>query len=80
MDREMHIADETFRGTTDTYAGIPYEWKSVIFLKLKHNVFEEERRLQSAREVCKSQKHKDSAKITATKEDLQRSSPESQKV
>ena len=25
MDREMHIADETFRGMTDTYTGIPDE-------------------------------------------------------
>lgn len=39
MDREMHIDGpsndvdlEAFRGITDTYASIPDEWKSDLFL------------------------------------------------
>lgn len=58
---------EAFRGITDTYVGVPDEWKSDLFLKLKHSICQEERRLQSLRGACKSQKQKNNAKSTATR-------------
>lgn len=109
MDREVNISGpsddvdpfpdvETYRGITDTYAGMPDEWQSNLLsvqgedevepkymvmkkgnqeknqqkkqryvLKLKRNTFQEEGRLQSQREVCKSQKKRDSAKVTAAR-------------
>lgn len=109
MDREVQIAGpsddvdpfpdvETYRGITDTYAGMPDEWQSNLpsvqgedevqpkymtmkkrnqeknlqkkqgyVLKLKHNIFQEERRLQSQREICKSQKQRDNTKVTAAR-------------
>lgn len=55
--------------------------KQVYVLKLKRNVFQEERRFQSQREVCKNQKQRDDAKVTAArKRNAKKQSRKSEKL
>lgn len=55
--------------------------KQGYVLKLKCNVFHEEKRLQSQREVCKNLKQRDRAKITAaTKRNTKKQSRKSEKL